>query len=96
MAHQGIFELAAPVPANQRLVTYIFDALLEHTHFPKLTGTDGKVDCLICIHCVFPPPHKQCYMPTCIAAKRKKHGDSRRIHIDLSIDPWRSKPEVYW
>jgi hypothetical protein len=96
VASQGIFDLAVPVPADQRLITYIFDALPEHTQFPKLTDSDGKVDCLICFRSAFAPPHNQCHTPTCIAAKRKKQGDSRRIHIDLSIDPWRSKPEAYW
>jgi hypothetical protein len=35
-------------------------------------------------------------MLTCIATKCKKRGNSRHIHIDLSIDPWQSKPEAYW
>jgi hypothetical protein len=83
-----MFDLAAPVPADQHLISYIFDALPEHTHFPKLTDTDGKADCLICFCSAFPPPHNQCHTLTCIAPKRKKRGDSCRIHIDLTIDPW--------
>jgi hypothetical protein len=46
-ASAGIFDLDAPIPADQRLLNYTFDALPLHTIFPKLTGTDGKVDCLI-------------------------------------------------
>jgi hypothetical protein len=96
-ASKGIFQLAAPVPADQRLMTHIFDSLLEHTSFPKLTDTDGKVDCLICFRSSLPPPNNQCYMPSCISTKHKRRsGDSRHLHIDLSTGPWRSKPEAYW
>jgi hypothetical protein len=54
-ASAGIFNLAAPVPADQRLLNYISDAMPPHTSFPKLTGTDGKVDCLICFRSALPP-----------------------------------------
>jgi hypothetical protein len=33
-------------------------------------------------------------MASCISTKRKRRP--RRLHIDLSVDPWRSKPEAYW
>jgi hypothetical protein len=96
-AAKGIFQLVAPVPADQRLMSHIFDSLPKHTSFPKLTDTDGQVDCLICFCSLLPPPNNQCHMATCISIKCKRcSGDSRCLYIDLSLDPWRSKPEAYW
>jgi hypothetical protein len=60
-ASAGIFDLAAPVPVDLRLLSYIFDAMPPHTSFPKLTHTNGKVDCLICFRSALPPPGNQCH-----------------------------------
>jgi hypothetical protein len=96
-ASAGIFDLAAPVPADQWLLNYVFDAMSPHTSFPKLTDTDGKIDCLICFRSALPPPNNQCHTASCISSKRKKQsGDSRQLHIDLHSEPWRSQLETYW
>jgi hypothetical protein len=68
IASAGIFDLAAPVPADQQLLNYIFDALPPHTSFPKLTNTGGKVDCLLCFCSALPPPNNQCHTASCICA----------------------------
>ena len=95
VASQGMLELATPVPSGQRLMTYIFKAMPDNTPYPKLTDTDGKPDCLLCFCSAFPVPHNLCQLDTCIAAKRCKQ-ENQRLHIDLSQEPWRSKPEAYW
>jgi hypothetical protein len=76
-------------------MTYIFKAMPDNTPYPKLTDTNGKPDCLLCFLSAFPAPHNSCQLDTCIAAKRRKR-ENQRLHIDLSQEPWRSKPEAYW
>jgi hypothetical protein len=76
-------------------MNYLFKAMPENTHYPKMTDTDGKPDCLICFYSAFPYPHNSCQLESCIAAKRRRK-DNQRLHIDLSKEPWRSKPELYW
>jgi hypothetical protein len=97
-ASAGIFDLAAPVPADQRFLNYIFDAMPPHTSFPTLTVTNGKVDCLVCFRSASPPPNNnQCHTASCISSKRKKRsGNSRQLHIDPHSQPGRSQPENYW
>jgi hypothetical protein len=90
-ASAGIFDLAAPVPADQQLLNYIFDALPPHTSFPKLTNTGGKVDCLLCFCSALRPkqsmPHRKLYL---------RSGNSQQLHIDLHTKPWCSQPENSW
>jgi hypothetical protein len=96
VASKGMLELAKPIPQGQRLMTYLFKAMPDNTHYPKMANTDGKADCLICFRSAFPSPHNSCCIDTCIAAKRRNRGEKQRLHIDLSQEPWRSKPEPYW
>jgi hypothetical protein len=95
VASKGLLKLAAPIPAGQRLMTYLFDAMPAHTQYPKMTNNDGKADCLICFRSAFPSPHNSCQLESCIALKRRQR-DNQRLHIDLAVEPWRSKPEAYW
>jgi hypothetical protein len=97
IASQGMLELAAPLPPGERLMTYIFSALPEHTgrQYPKMMDNDGKADCLICFRSAFWSPHNTCQLETCITARRRQR-DNQRLHIDLPQEPWRSKPEIYW
>jgi hypothetical protein len=95
VASQGMLKLAAPVPSGQRLMTYIFKAMPDNTPYPKLTDTDDKPDRLLCFRSAFPAPHNSCQLDTCITATRRKR-ETQRLHIDLSQEPWCSKPEAYW
>jgi hypothetical protein len=90
-----MLELTAPIPSGERLMTYIFAAMPERTNYPKMMDNDGKADCLICFCSAFPPPHNSCQLETCITAQ-KRHRGNQRLHIDLSQEVWRSKPETYW
>jgi hypothetical protein len=94
-ASQGLLELASPIPAGQRLMTYLFQAMPANTTYPRMQNHDGKNNCLMCFRSAFPAPHNLCHLDSCIAIKhRKRH--SPRLHIDLSQESWRSKPESYW
>jgi hypothetical protein len=75
-------------------MNYLFKSMVpDNIQYPKMTDNDGKVDCLICFCSAFPSPHNVYQLDTCIAHTRQRH---QRLHIDLSIEPWRSKPEAYW
>jgi hypothetical protein len=90
-----MIELVAPIPQGQRLMTYVFKALPENISYSKMVDNDGKPDCLICFRSAFPYPHNSCQLERCIAAKRRRR-DNQRLHVDLSKEPWHSKPEAYW
>jgi hypothetical protein len=69
VASQGMLEVAAPIPSRQPLMTYLFKAMLDNAHYPKMNDTDGKANCLICFHGAFPAPHNSCQLDTCIATR---------------------------
>ena len=77
-------------------MTYLFKAMPDHTAYPKMTDNDSKTKCLICFRSAFLSPHNSCQLESCLAKKRRNRGDNQRLHIDLSQEPWRSKPEAYW
>jgi hypothetical protein len=96
VASKSLLKLAAPIPEGQRFMTYLFKSLPMNTAYPKLAANDGK-DCLICFRSAFQSPHNVCQLDTCIALKRRQRGgENKRLHIDLTQEPWRSKPEAYW
>jgi hypothetical protein len=89
VASQGMLKLAAAVPSNQRLMTYIFKAMpADNTPYPKLMDTDGKPNYLLCFCSAFPAPHNLCQLDTCIAANR------RNEKINASISTWDKSPGV--
>jgi hypothetical protein len=90
-----MLELAAPIPQGQCLMTYIFKALPDNFPYLKMVNNDGKQDCLICFCSAFPYLHNSCQLETCIAANQQQQNN-QRLHIDLTKEPWHSKPESYW
>jgi hypothetical protein len=65
-ASAGIFDLATPVPGDQRLLKYIFDAMPPHTSFPKLTDPSQRF-----ASPQQPVPYSQLYLQQTQAAPRR-------------------------
>jgi hypothetical protein len=71
-------------PIAQQLLTR-----LARTPFPKFETTTGTLT--LCFLSAFAQPHNCCVLRKCMDRRRQ-----RRMHVDLSQDPWRSKPESFW
>jgi hypothetical protein len=71
-------------PMAQQLLTR-----LARTPFPKFETSTGTLT--LCFLSAFAPPHNSCVRGKCMDRKRQC-----RMHVDLSQEPWRSKPESFW
>jgi hypothetical protein len=88
-----LFEPVVPLPKDQPAITTILARLKKGARFPKVQNSHGTFE-YICFHSAFPPPHNRC-----VTAKCKNYYASpptSRIHIDPSLDPWKSHPESFW
>jgi hypothetical protein len=63
---------------------------LSRAPFPKFTDSSGTL-LTVCFLSAFAAPHNCCVLRKCVDRKRKC-----RLHIDISVEPWRSKPESFW
>ena len=61
--------------------------------FPQLPNSNGELR-FICFNSALASPRNTCCTSQC--KNRKKNVPSNRPHIDLSKEPWCSKPEAYW
>ena len=67
-----------------------FHAPLTYPRFPTNTGTSQT----LCLNSSFVAPHNTCTTRLC--GDRKCNPRMARLHIDLSRDEWKKKPEAYW
>jgi hypothetical protein len=84
-------EVTTPVPAQNTLLNTLFGRFQRPIQFPRLKHTNGTLQ-TICLNSAFTPPHNCCLTRLCGDRKNR----IPRLHIDLSREPWRSKPEAYW
>ena len=88
-----LFEPVVPLPKDHPAITTILARLKRGTRFPKLPDSHGTFE-YICFHSAFPAPHNRC-----VTAKCKNYYASPptfRIHLDPSLEPWKSNPESFW
>jgi hypothetical protein len=88
-----LFEAIVPLPHGKPAITTIMARLKRGIHFPLIPDSKGTLD-YICFHSAFPPPHN-----CCTTAKCKNlfvSPPKTRLHVDPSIEPFKSKPEAYW
>jgi hypothetical protein len=88
-----LFDPVVPLPKDQPAITTILARLKKGTRFPKMPDSHGTLE-NICFHSSFPAPHNRC-----ITAKCKNYNvvpPTTRLHVDPSIEPWKSHQESYW
>jgi hypothetical protein len=88
-----LLEAVVPMAKEKAAITTIIARLPRGQRFPLVKDSTGTLQ-YICFHSAFPPPHNRC-----ITGKCKNHKVSppvSRVHVDLSIEPWQSKPESFW
>jgi hypothetical protein len=62
---------------------------LARAPFPKFADSSGTLT--LCFLSAFAAPHNCCVLRKCVDRKRKC-----RLHVDIGVEPWRSKPETFW
>jgi hypothetical protein len=82
-----------PLPGGKAAITTILHRLPRQGRFPMLPDANGTSS-YICFKSCFPAPHDRCVTKTCI--HHKTTPPAARLHIDLSVAHWKSKPEPYW
>ena len=63
---------------------------LARAPFPKFVDSSGTL-LTLCFLSAFSAPHNCCVLRKCVDRTRK-----RRLHVDINVEPWRSKPESFW
>jgi hypothetical protein len=92
---QALFEPVIAFQPGQRPMAYMIHNTDRATQYPRLADTPGKDPCLICFRSSFPPPFNVCHTGSCIG-NRSRRRETKRLHIDLAQEPWRTKPEAFW
>jgi hypothetical protein len=82
-----------PLPGSKAAITTILHRLPRQGRFPLLPDANGTLS-YICFKSCFLAPHDRCITKTCI--HQKSNPPASRLHIDLSLDYWKTKPEIYW
>jgi hypothetical protein len=88
-----LMQVTTPVPANSTLMTTLFGRFQRPTQFPRLASPTGTgTSQTICLNSAFMSPTNCCVTSRCGDRKNR----TQRLHIDLSREPWKSRPETYW
>jgi hypothetical protein len=86
-------EMVVPVPRNKTATATMINRFQSPIPFPRLPCPNGTSH-TICLNSAFSGPSNCCVFRYCGDNKSVPRMD--RLHIDLSMEPWRSKPESYW
>jgi hypothetical protein len=86
-------ECTFTMPAQKSVLQALygkFHAPVAYPRFPTSTGTLQT----LCLNSSFVSPHNTCTTRLC--GDRKSGTRMLRLHMDLSQEEWRKKPEAYW
>ncbi len=81
-----------PFPRMKPVITTMIQRLPPAGRFPKIPNENGTLS-NICFKSSFAAPHNRCVAAKCVT---KQTPPISRLHIDISVEPWKSKPEHYW
>jgi hypothetical protein len=89
-----LMEAVLAIPKNTRSVTMMLVRRISAPiSFPRLPTNTGTFQ-TICLNSAFPSPQNCCVLRLC--GNKKVNPPVPRLHIDLSKDVWKNKPETYW
>jgi hypothetical protein len=86
-------EMVVSIPRNKSATTTMLNRFQVPIPFPRLPSENGTSQ-TICLNSAFVSPHNCCAMRLC--GDKKSIPRLGRLHLDLSKEPWKSKPEQYW
>jgi hypothetical protein len=82
-----------PLPSQKAAITTILHRLPRPGRFPTLPNENGTSS-YICFQSCFAAPHDRCVTKKCV--HQQARPPTSRLHIDISVDFWKNKPETYW
>lgn len=98
LATQPPLELQVPAPAHKGQIVTIFTSAGARATVPRLLIDSEST--MICFAFSVAAPHDVCNTAECLrnATRRNRTGrpTGPLCHINVSVEPWCSKPEVFW
>jgi hypothetical protein len=88
-----LFEPIIPLPQGKPAIRAIMARFKRGVRFPLIPNLNGMSD-YMCFHSVFPPPHNRCNTAKC--KNNFVSLPTTRLHVDPTIEPFKSHPETYW
>lgn len=88
-----LFEPLVPLPQGKPAITTIMARLKRSVRFPQIPNANGTLD-YMCFHSSFPAPHNRCTTAKC--KNNFVSPPTIRLHVDPSVEPFKSKPESFW
>jgi hypothetical protein len=88
-----LFEPVVPLPNGKPAITTIMARLKKGCRFPQIPNANGTFD-YVCFHSAFPPPHNRCTTSKC--KNYYVTPPETRLHVDPSIEPFKSCTEEFW
>jgi hypothetical protein len=88
-----LFEPIIPLPQGKPAITTIMARFKRGVRFPLIPNANGTSD-YMCFHSAFPPPHNRCNTAKC--KNMFVSPPTTRLHVDPTIEPFKSRPETYW
>jgi hypothetical protein len=88
-----LMESTTTIPQGRTVLQTLYGKFSTPVQFPRLPAANGTLQTL-CLNSSFAAPHHTCTTRLC--GDRKSTPRTPRLHIDLSKDLWKNKPESYW
>jgi hypothetical protein len=88
-----LLELVTPLQPNIPVSTQLLERIPRGISYPKFADPSGTYTITICFRSSFAAPNHCCATSIC---KERRAPRKTRLHVDLGVEPWKSKPESYW
>jgi hypothetical protein len=88
-----LMECTSNVPQHKTILQALYGKFQMPVSYPRFPTNTGTLQTL-CLNSSFVSPHHTCTTRMC--GDRKSAPRMARLHIDLSRDEWKTKPEAYW
>jgi hypothetical protein len=91
--HSPLMECTSQVPQYKTILQALYGKFQMPVSYPRFPTNTGTLQTL-CLNSSFVSPHHTCTTRLC--GDRKSVPRMARLHIDLSKEEWKNKPEAYW
>jgi hypothetical protein len=88
-----LFDPTIPLPKDKPAIATLLARVQKGTKFPKMMDSNGTSE-YVCFHSAFSAHHNCCITTRC--KNLYVQPPTTRLHIDPSIEPWKSKAESFW
>jgi hypothetical protein len=86
-------EMIVPIPRGKSPTATMINRFQLPIPFPRLASASGTLQ-TICLNSAFVGTNNCCVLRLC--GDRRSVPRTERLHLDMSKEPWKSRPEPYW